>query len=196
MRNNVPFIREETIMKRILCFIFVMLLVMLTACTSKKDSELSKEEINDKISKSENQAKSGDDVVVPTPTSKMIGIYSIEDDTLGTVNVDAVVTIDGELKVTDVIDAVVGELEDHDIYVVIGSVSSDEGKVTIDIKADDPFLPFGSLGSSAEGSVLDCLSLSIFDNFSDINAVYFLVNGQAYETGHIQLAADEPYITR
>ena len=182
-------------MKRILCFLFVLLLVTLTACASKKDNELSKEEIKVKISENENQDKSGDDAVVP-PTSKMIEIYSIEDDTLGTVNVDTVVTVDGDLKVTDVIDAVVSELEDHDIDVVIGSVAVDEGKVTIDISADDPFLPFGSLGSSAEGSVLDCLSLSVFDNFSEINAVCFLVNGQAYETGHIQLAADEPYLTR
>ena len=187
-------------MKRKLCLVLVFLLVALTACENKNKS-LSQKEINAKISESDNKdgqdnTNPKQDVQVVAPTSVMVGIYTIEDDTLNTTSIDTVVQIDGELKAEDVVNAVVSELEDHDIDIVIASVTNEGGKVTIDIEADDPFLPFGSLGSSAEGSVLDCLSYSIFDNFADVNAVYFHVNGEAYETGHIVLKADEPYLTR
>ena len=183
-------------MKRILCLVLILLLASLTACTSKKEGALTGDEINEKIQNSEKQPGNDTPSVTPTPSSQKIGIYSIEDDSLDTVSVETVVEIEGELKAENVIDAVVNELEDHDIDITIASVTNEDRKVTIDISADDPFLPFGSLGSTAEGSVLDCLSYSIFDNFSDVTAVYFLVNGSAYETGHIELKVGEPYLTR
>ncbi|MBR6396491.1 MAG: GerMN domain-containing protein [Lachnospiraceae bacterium] len=184
-------------MKRILYFIFVFLLVFaMASCASKKDPALTQDEINARILESENQSGQGSIAPEGTPTAKKIGIYTIEDESLDTVSIETVVEYKDELKVEDVITAVVSELEDHDIDIKIGSVTNEGNKVTIDLKADDSFLPFGSLGSSAEGSVLDCLSYSVFDNFSDVKEVYFLVNGEAYETGHIELKKDEPYLTR
>ena len=184
-------------MKKLLCFISVFLLVFTAAsCGSKKDPALTQEEINARILESENQSGEGNVTPEGAPSAKKIGIYTLEDESLDTVSVETVVEYKDELKVEDVVAAVVSELEDHDIDVKIGSVTNEGNKVTIDLSAEDSFLPFGSLGSSAEGSVLDCLSYSIFDNFSDIKEVYFLVNGEAYETGHIELKKDEPYLTR
>lgn len=124
-----------------------------------------------------------------------VGIYTIDDETLETKSLTAMVNVKDGLTVDAVVDAVVLALADHSIEAVVDGISVDGGKVTVDLKAEEPYQPFGN-ASSVEGLALDCISYSIFDNFRELKEIYFTVNGEAYESGHISLPLGEPYLKK
>ena len=129
-------------------------------------------------------------------TARQIGIYTIDDNTLETVSLTAMVNVSGELTVEAVIDAVILALEDHSLEVQIAGIQMSDESVTVDILADEPLQPFGNAGSSVEETILDCISYSVFDNFESLKTIYFTVNGEAYESGHIYLPEGEPYLRK
>lgn len=125
-----------------------------------------------------------------------IGIYTIDDETLETVSLTALINTAGGLTPEAVVEAVALALEDHLIEIQIGSITVEGKKVTVDIKSEDANLPFGNTGSSVEGVILDCITYSLFDNFKELREIYFTVNGGAYESGHISLGIGEAYQTK
>lgn len=124
-----------------------------------------------------------------------IEIYTIDDVTLETVSITAMVDVKDGLTVDAVVNAVLLALEDHSVSVDVAGITTEGSGVTIDIAAEDAIKPFGDAGSSVEEVVLDCISYSIFDNFKDLKKIYFTVNGGGYESGHISLPMGEPYLT-
>ncbi len=132
----------------------------------------------------------------PAGSPERIGIYTIDDETLETVSLTAMIDTAGGLTPEAVVEAVALALEDHLIEISIGSIMVDGKKVTVDIQSEDAKLPFGNAGSSVEGVILDCITYSLFDNFKDLKEIYFTVNGGAYESGHISLAVGEAYQTK
>ena len=132
----------------------------------------------------------------PAGSPERIGIYTIDDETLETVSLTAMIDTAGGLTPEAVVEAVALALEDHLIEISVGSITVDGKKVTVDIQSEDAKLPFGNAGSSVEGVILDCITYSLFDNFKDLKEIYFTVNGGAYESGHISLAVGEAYQTK
>ena len=42
--------------------------------------------------------------------------------------------------------------------------------------------------------VLDCISYSIFDNFTDYKKIYFKLNGEAYKSKQLKLSDKKPFM--
>lgn len=125
-----------------------------------------------------------------------IGIYTIDEETLETKSLTAMVNIKGSLTVDNVVDAVVLALADHSIDVVVAKTTVDGTKVTVDFTSKEAHQPFGNAGSSVEDVILDCIGYSLLDNFKELTEVYFTVNGGAYESGHVYLDPSEPYLKK
>lgn len=207
---------------RILLFLLAAILVFsVAACGSVKQSGVltegttgsthdTKDETKDTADTTETEIDSSDAVSdVETPDDEIhqqsdtvstgperIGIYTIDEMTLETVSITAMIDTTGGLTTDAVVDAVVLVLEDHSLEVFINDTIVTENVVTVDIEAEDPVMPFGNSGSSVESVILDCISYSLFDNFDEIKAICFTVNGSEYESGHIHLPMGEPYLKR
>lgn len=132
----------------------------------------------------------------PEIITERIGIYTIDEETLETASVTAMLDVTNGLTVTAVVEAVRLAMEDHSIEIQLGDIRQDGNKVVVDILAEEAVLPFGNAGSAVEGVILDCISYSVFDNFAEIEEIYFTVNGDTYESGHIYLPMDEAYLTK
>lgn len=125
-----------------------------------------------------------------------IGIYTIDEVSLDTVSLTAMINTAGGLTADAVVDAVILALEDYSLEIYVNGTNLVDGIATVDIQAEDSIMPFGNEGSSVESVILDCISYSLFDNFDEIKAICFTVNGEDYESGHIHLPAGEPYLKR
>jgi len=132
----------------------------------------------------------------PEIIMERIGIYTIDEETLETASVTAMLDVTDGLSVKAVVEAVRLAMEDHSIEIQLGEIRIDGNKVVVDILAEEAVLPFGNAGSAVEGVILDCISYSVFDNFAEIEEIYFTVNGDTYESGHIYLPMDEAYLTK
>lgn len=212
-------------MIQISCFVLLtILLLFAVACGKKKQEQNAEQNVTTEENKQENEsdanskedtAQSGvneeagadssdtegdtgenPDKTEQTVSPERVNIYTIDDATLDTSSVTVMLDVSDGLKPDAVVNAVILALEDHMIEVEIISTTVEDGKAVVDISAENENQPFGNEGSSVEGAILDCISYSLFENFSDINEIYFRVNGGPFESGHIYLPEDEPYLKK
>ena len=105
-----------------------------------------------------------------------------------------IIDSENELKILDVTEAVLLALSDNFENIEIDSIKEDKKSVTVDFKAKDKKMPFGKDGAESEELILDCISYSIFDNFSNLKRIYFTVNGEAYNSNKIKLSEKKPFL--
>ena len=102
---------------------------------------------------------------------KKITIYTIDTGNNKVIAKNSMVTDDKELKPETIIDLVMLDL---------------------DVKNKD--YPFGEKNQISEVMVLDCISYSIFDNFTDYKKIYFKLNGEAYKSKQLKLSDKKPFM--
>lgn len=124
---------------------------------------------------------------------KKITIYTIDAENDKVVAKNSMVTDNGELKPETVIDLVLLELDDliDDVSV---NITEKSDSITVDLAVEDKSYPFGEKNRISEVKVLDCISYSIFDNFTDYKKIYFKLNGEAYKSKQLKLSEKKPFM--
>ena len=107
---------------------------------------------------------------------KKITIYTIDAENDKVVAKNSMVTDNGELKPETVI------------------ITEKSDSVTVDLAVENKSYPFGEKNRISEVKVLDCISYSIFDNFTDYKKIYFKLNGEAYKSKQLKLSEKKPFM--
>lgn len=126
---------------------------------------------------------------------KKINIYIIDDKGSNTLPLVSFVDSDS-YSPKAVIEAVLLALGEKSFNTKVGKVEEDGNSIKIDLLAEDSLTPFGVVPTMKEELVLNCISYSILDNFSEYQKIFFTVNGEAYRSNNIQLPIDEPFISQ
>lgn len=74
--------------------------------------------------------------------------------------------------------------------VKVNSATDSNNKIYIDFKSDSEFLKGGTAGETA---VLDSLALTFIEDLK-YEHIYYTIDRKPYESGHIALGKDEPYM--
>lgn len=80
------------------------------------------------------------------------------------------------------------------ISINVNSINIDNDKLTVDFSEASP--PLNGVGSYEEICILDSISDTLFEVFSQVNEIYITQDGKEYGSGHLTLAPDTPYATR
>lgn len=126
---------------------------------------------------------------------KKINLYIIDEKGVNTLPIVSFVSPDSFSPKT-VAEAVILALGEKAADTQIGEVQLIESAIYIDLQAKHPEAPFGNIDSKQEEMILDCISYSLLDNFSDYGTIYFKVNGEAYNSKNIKLDKDKPFINQ
>lgn len=125
-------------------------------------------------------------------TNKEISIYSIDDDSLESVEETVNVPAEEELTAKIIVDKVVEAFGEHDIEIGIYSVTQKDDNVYISFTKDKA--PSATVGSSVEGTILDSMAKSVLDNVESCNNIIYRMEDDPYASGHIELEYDEVYL--
>ena len=106
---------------------------------------------------------------------------------------NSMVTDDKELKPETIIDLVMLELDDLIDNVTVNVIRKNDS-ITLDLNVKNKDYPFGEKNQISEVMVLDCISYSIFDNFTDYKKIYFKLNGEAYKSKQLKLSDKKPFM--
>ena len=121
-------------------------------------------------------------------------IYTIDSESEQVVPKTGTVMSDETLKPESVVDSVILELDgliDGDIDV---KLEKKDGSVTVDFSVSDKKYPFGKKHKAVETKILECISYSILDNFTDYKKIYFKLNGEAYISKQLKLPGNKPFM--
>lgn len=120
-------------------------------------------------------------------------IYSMNDESLEAEAAIALIPGDVKISAEVVVDAVVEAFNELSIEIGVEDVISEDNRVIVSFFSDTA--PLETVGSSVEGTILDCLANSLLDNLDFCNEVVYRKEGQAYESGHYAYGIDEAYAT-
>lgn len=81
-------------------------------------------------------------------------------------------------------------IEDLGATVKINAVRDENNNIYVDFSKDSPSL---FSGTAEESSVLDSLGLTFIGDLKYTH-IYFTIDGEKYETGHVVLEIEEPYM--
>lgn len=156
---------------------------MLVACNN--NNSLPEEAVTEAPSATDNSQNSTlKENVIELP------IYTINHDNgiVPTVSlVDKSRTINAELIVNEVI-------ANFDMKIIISSIIENDDNVIIDFSSESAHMH--NVSSSTEESVLDAIAYSLLDNLDKCEKIYYRINDSKYNSDNIDIAIDEPYVTR
>lgn len=159
-------------MKKILSIIMSVLIIFgLAACGNKTVVE--KPEIEKEVAETENMSKQ----------KVQVTIFDVAENT----------DYQKELELenpspANIANAILAEL--GATKTKINSVAEINNEIFVDFSADSEVLHSGTAGETA---VLDSLGFTFVGNLK-YDHIYFTVDGEKYESGHIALEIDEPYM--
>lgn len=129
----------------------------------------------------------------PETETKEIEIYSIDIEKLENEPIKVEVeTKDGKITAESIVQEVSNSFKERGINISIRKTIEEDNTVTVDFEGDMP--PSALVGSTEEGAILDCISMSLIDNLPECENVIFHVDGDAYKGGHYSFDIDEPYL--
>lgn len=126
-------------------------------------------------------------------TPKKLTVYTLDGEKNLIVPLATVVTSEDEIKPEDVVNSVLLELEDIIATDISVGIAAENESITVDFEVKDTKYPFGS-NNPPESLILDCISYSIFENFSDYTKIYFKTNGEAYNSKQLKLSEEKPFM--
>lgn len=157
---------------------------------SLNDSELPGSDIVNTIIKVPDKEGNSKNISIK---QKKITIYTIDTGNNKVIAKNSMVTDDKELKPETIIDLVMLELDDLIDNVTINVIRKNDS-ITLDLNVKNKDYPFGEKNQISEVMVLDCISYSIFDNFTDYKKIYFKLNGEAYKSKQLKLSDKKPFM--
>lgn len=175
----------------------ILALLVLAACGNKEVSSVQS------LDGSDTPVSGAVDTVIKVPDtegnskeisirSKKVTVYTIDNDQV--VPKTSMVVEDEELRPESVIDLVMLELDDLIADDVISKVKEDGDSIIVDFTVTDKAHPFGKKSQVSEMKVLECISYSILDNFTDYKKIYFKLNGEAYISKQLKLPKNKPFM--
>lgn len=167
-------------------FIAILLGLVLTGCGTKEEETqptATPAQVENQITETENPAKE-------ETKNKELPLYTIDDESLESVEAIALVPEDAQITAKLIVDEVVKALAEHSVEIGIYSVTEEEDKVYVSFTKDGS--PAVNSGSGVEGSILESFAKSLVDNLD--KKVIFRIEEGNYESGHIELGIDEVYL--
>lgn len=189
-----------------LLIVLSMSFIVLSGCKNKKDktnnittedgTEVTDDTISDDSSSEDednkDETEAGDNKEEPkVPETKEVLVYGIQNETLESEQVPVAIPKESEVTSELIVSQVVDLFADNSIEIGIDNVLEEGDKVIVSFQKDKA--PLSNVGSGVELTILDSISKSLLDNLDTCNNVIFRVEGQAYESGHIELEKDEVY---
>lgn len=181
--------------------------LVITACGNKENADnVSSKHISSDVQfiESDSQMSSTVNTIIKLPDKegnlgnisikqKKITIYTIDTENDKVIAKNSMVADDEGLKPETIIELVLLELDDliDDVSV---NVIKESDSITVDLNVEDKNYPFGENNQISEIKILDCISYSIFDNFTDYKKIYFKLNGEAYKSKQLKLSEKKPFI--
>lgn len=181
--------------------------LVITACGNKENVDnVSSKHISSDVPfiESDSQMSSTVNTIIKLPDKegnlgnisikqKKITIYTIDTENDKVIAKNSMVADDEGLKPETIIELVLLELDDliDDVSV---NVIKESDSITVDLNVEDKNYPFGENNQISEIKILDCISYSIFDNFTDYKKIYFKLNGEAYKSKQLKLSEKKPFI--
>ena len=145
------------------------------------------EEDEDEASSTDSEAPT---VAPIQPSANMdVPIYIVNSETADIEPVTAVLPQDSEITPELIVNIVIQSMADHEIHLATDKVST-EGKAVIVSFVKDRS-PASDMGSGYEIAILDAITLSLTENLKDYDQVIYRLEGEAYQSGHIELGIDE-----
>ena len=181
--------------------------LVITACGNKENADnVSSKHISSDVQfiESDSQMSSTVNTIIKLPDKegnlgnisikqKKITIYTIDTENDKVIAKNSMVADDEGLKPETIIELVLLELDDliDDVSV---NVIKESDSITVDLNVEDKNYPFGENNQISEIKILDCISYSIFDNFTDYKKIYFKLNGEAYKSKQLKLSDKKPFM--
>lgn len=177
--------------------------------TEGQESNLTQPADEKKASDNENYTKenvteaTGDNIEVigkaDAPTTMVIQPAANMELVVYTVNSDAeveaataLVPKDSEITPQLIVETVKEAMAENSLMIGIESVTTEGTSVIVSFYADQP--PLSNVGAGYETAILDAIAQSLVENLDDFNKVIYRVEGEAYNSGHIELGIDEVYL--
>lgn len=127
-----------------------------------------------------------------TEKTKMLSIYTVDSESLELKDVNVMVSDSNEITPELIVNQVISKLAESELIIGIDKLTMKDDIIIVSFKKDEA--PFSNTGSSAESAVLDAIGMSLLDNLTEYKKIVYQVEGNAYESGHIELEIDEIYI--
>ncbi len=122
-----------------------------------------------------------------------ITYYTLSED-LETVEVTSVLTGSVTMTPRELAEYVAGTMEDVSVTVSLRDVTVEEENLIVDFERDS--VPVCYAGSRLESAILDALSQSLLDNFSEYSGIIFRAGGAAYQSENRNFDLNYVYMGR
>lgn len=122
-----------------------------------------------------------------------ITYYTLSED-LETVEVTSVLTGNVNMTPKELAEYVAGTMEDVSVIVELRDVTVEEENLIVDFESDS--VPVCYAGSRLESAILDALSQSLLDNFSEYSGIIFRAGGAAYQSENRNFDLNYVYMGR
>ncbi len=168
---------------------------------TKQSEENDQKDPSDKeIKKDNNPVEAGTDnkeLLTPTPiviqpaANIELVVYTVNSEA----KVEAVIASvpqDSEITPQLIVETVKEAMAENSLMIGIESVTTENTAVIVSFYADKA--PLSNVGTGYEAAILDAIAQSLVENLDDFNKVIYRVEGEAYNSGHIELGIDEVYL--
>ena len=188
---------EHTMKKKNVAYVMlcICVAVLVSGCRLEKESEKGMDvTLTPMAMNSLSQVSNKEKPTIVPPEHMEVIIYTLNPNTLKKEAVTVLIQVESELNAEVIVEQVVVAMEDSGFYIGINEISTDGDTVIVDFDSDSA--PVCGVGASVEGAILDVIGQSILDNILDCKKIIYHIEGEAYETGHLQFEFDEVYIGR
>ncbi|MDE7326462.1 MAG: hypothetical protein K2N63_09315, partial [Lachnospiraceae bacterium] len=120
-----------------------------------------------------------------------ITYYTLSED-LETVEVTSVLAGSVDMGPRELAEYVAGTMGDVSVTVSIRDVTVEDTKLVVDFEEDS--VPARYANSRLESAILDALSQSLLDHFTDYSGIIFRVGGKAYQSENRTFESDYVYM--
>ena len=169
--------------------------VLVSGCSFENEQEKGENvTLTPNVTKALSEVPNKEKSTIAPPEHREVTIYTLNPNTLKKEAVTVLIQVESELDAEVIVEQVVVAMEDSGFYIGINEIFTEEDTVIIDFDADSA--PVCGVGASVEGAILDIIGQSILDNILDCKKIIYRIEGEAYETGHLQFEFDEVYIGR
>ena len=131
--------------------------------------------------------------IQPAATADL-SLYTVNMDTGATEPFTAAVAKDTEITPELIVDKVVEAMADRSLEVHVEYVRAEKDAIIVSFYTDKA--PLSEGGIVYEGPILDAIAMSLIDNLKDYNKIIYRAEGKAYQSDHIELGINEPYMTK
>lgn len=130
-------------------------------------------------------------VVIQPAANVELVVYTVNSDA-EVEAVTAMVPKNSEITPQLIVETVKEAMAENSLMIGIESVTTEDTSVIVSFFADQP--PLSNVGAGYETAILDAIAQSLVENLDDFNKVIYRVEGEAYNSGHIELGIDEVYL--